>query len=274
MVEVAGAFISGSLALLADAAHMFADVSGLALAFAAAALSQRPATPAHTWGFRRAEVLAAAAQAGLLLAGGVFILVESARRIASPPTLTTAAMFSVSLIALVGNVGSFTILTRIQGQNLNTRSARLEVFNDALGALAALCAAILIGTFGWVRADAVASMGIALLILPRALRLLRETLDVLLEASPRNVNLSEVRRHVLDMTYVIDIHDVHATQVASDLPVLTAHVVVEDECFREGHLPKLLDDLQACLFEHFDIAHSTFQLEPAGHSRHEAAPHA
>jgi cobalt-zinc-cadmium efflux system protein len=273
-VEVIGAFVSGSLALLADAGHMLTDVAGLSLALIAAALSLRPATPERTWGYRRAEVLAAAAQAGLLLAVGVFILVEGVRRLITPPAVESGVMFVFALVALLGNAVSIAILTRIQGGNLNTRAARLEVMNDALGALAVLVAAILISRFGWVRADAVASIGIALLILPRTLRLLRETVDVLLEATPRNVDLADVRRHVLGVSHVIDIHDVHATQVASDLPVLTAHVVVEDDCFRDGHLPELLDELQACLAEHFDVSHSTFQFEPVGHSRHESARHA
>ena len=272
-VEVVGAFVSGSLALLADAGHMLTDVAGLSLALVAAALSLRPATPERTWGYRRAEVLAAAVQAGLLLAVGVFILVEGVRRLITPPAVESGVMFAFALVALVGNAVSISILTRMQGGNLNTRAARLEVINDALGALAVLVAAVLISAFGWVRADAVASIGIALLILPRTLRLLRETVDVLLEATPRDVDLADVRSHVLRVPHVIAIHDVHATQVASDLPVLTAHVVVEDECFRDGHLPQLLDELQACLADHFDVSHSTFQFEPAGHGGHESATH-
>lgn len=273
VVEVVGAVVSGSLALLADAGHMLTDVAGLSLALVAATLSLRPATPARTWGYKRAEVLAAAAQAGLLLAVGAFLLVEGVRRLIEPPEVESGLMFVVALVALAGNVASLWVLSRIQRGNLNTRAAFLEVATDALGALAVLVAAVLIATLGWLRADALTSIGIALLIVPRTLRLLRETVDVLLEATPRNIDLADVRAHVLGVPHVVAVHDLHVTRVATDLPVLTAHVVVEDRCFNDGNLPRMLDELQSCLAEHFDVEHSTFQFEPVGHDSHEHAAH-
>jgi cobalt-zinc-cadmium efflux system protein len=273
LVEVVGAFASGSLALLADAGHMLTDVAGLSLALVAATLSLRPATPTRTWGYKRAEVLAAAAQAGLLLAVGAFLLVEGVRRLIEPPVVESGLMFAVALVALVGNVVSLVVLSRIQRGNLNTRAAFLEVATDALGSLAVLVAAVLIATLGWVRADAVTSILIALLIVPRTLRLLRETVDVLLEATPRTIDTADVRAHVLGVPHVVAVHDLHVTRVATDLPVLTAHVVVEDGCFHDGHLPAMLDELQSCLADHFDVEHSTFQFEPLGHDRHEHAAH-
>ena len=274
VAEVVGAVLSGSLALLADAGHMLTDVAGLSLALVAATLALRPATPERTWGYKRAEVLAAAAQAGLLLAVGLVILVEGVRRLVAPPEVQSGLMFFFALAALLGNGISVAVLARISHGNLNTRAASLEVLNDALGAFAVLVAAVLISRFGWVRADAVTSIGIALLIVPRTLRLLRESVDVLLEATPRGVNLADVREHLLGVAHVMEVHDLHATQVATDLPVLTAHVVVEDGCFTDGHLPRLLDELQACLVDHFDVTHSTFQFEPSGHGGHEHAVHA
>ncbi len=273
LAEVVGAVLSGSLALLAEAGHMLADVAGLTLALVAATLALRPATPERTWGYRRAEVLAAAAQAALLMAVGAVVLVEGVRRLVSPPPVESGVMFGFAVVALIGNGLSILLLTRIQPGNLNTRAARLEVLNDALGAFAVLAAAVLIAAFGWLRADAVTSIGIGLLILPRTWRLLRETVDVLLEATPSSVDLADVRAHVLAATHVVAIHDLHASRVSSDLPVLTAHVVVEDECFRDGHLPRLLDQLQSCLADHFDVDHSTFQFEPVGHGRHEHTVH-
>jgi cobalt-zinc-cadmium efflux system protein len=273
VLEVVGAFVSGSLALLADAGHMLTDVAGLSLAVVAATLSMRPATPERTWGYRRAEVLAAAGQAGLLLAVAAFILVEGIRRLVAPTTVDAGVMALFAVVALVGNGISLVILGRIQRGNLNTRAAFLEVAADALGAVAVLVTAILIAAFGWDRADAVTSIAIALLILPRTLRLLRESVDVLLEATPRDVDLADVREHVLLVSHVVAVHDLHASQVATDLPVLTAHVVVDDECFHDGHLPQLLDELQACLADHFDVEHSTFQFEPASHGRHEPGTH-
>ena len=273
VVEVVGAFLSGSLALLADAGHMLTDVAGLSMALVAATLALRPATPERTWGYRRAEVLAAAAQAALLLAVGVFVIVEGVRRLLDPPEVESGLMAAFAVVALLGNAVSIVLLSRIGAGNLNTRAAFLEVVNDALGALAVLVAALLITWFGWLRADAVTSIAIGLLILPRTLKLLRETVDVLLEATPRDVDLTEVRQHLLGASHVLAVHDLHASRVSSDLPIVTAHVVVEDSCFHDGHIPPLLDELQTCLADHFDVAHSTFQFEPAGHGDHESGRH-
>jgi len=273
VAEMVGAFLSGSLALLADAGHVLTDVAGLSLALFAAVLTARPATPERTWGYQRAEVLAAAAQASVLLAVGAFILVEGVRRLFAPPEVLPGIMIVFGLVGLVGNALSIFVLSRASAGNLNTRAARLEVLNDALGAVAVLVAALVVLLTGWLQADAVASLAIGLLILPRTWKLLRETVDVLLEGTPKSLDLSAVREHVLGVPHVHAIHDLHASRVSSDLPVLTAHVVVDDSCFLDGHLPQLLDELQACLAGHFDVTHSTFQFEPVGHSEHEEETH-
>ena len=269
VVEVIGAFRSGSLALLADAGHMLTDAAGLSLALVAAVLAGRPASQERTWGYRRAEVLAAAAQAAVLLAVGGFVLYEGVRRLIAPPEVASGAMIVFGVIGLVGNAVSILLLSRISSGNMNTRAALLEVMNDALGSVAVLVAAAVIALTGWTRADAVASLLIGALILPRTWKLLRETVDVLLESTPKDVDLGEVRAHILAVPHVHDLHDVHASTVASDLPVLTAHVVVDDSCFHHGDLPRLLDQLQQCVAGHFDIDHSTFQFEPASHAAHE-----
>ncbi len=273
VVEVVGAVLSGSLALLADAGHMLTDVAGLALALVAAALAARPATPQRTWGYRRAEVLAAAAQSAVLLAVGGFVLVEGVRRLIEPPTVASGVMVVFGVVGLLGNAVSILLLSRVHEGNLNTRAALLEVVNDALGAAAVLVAGTVIAFTGWARADAVASLLIGLMILPRTWKLLRETIDVLMEATPKGVDLADVRAHILEVPHVREIHDVHASSVATNLPVLTAHVVVDDSCFHDGHLPTLLDQLQQCLAGHFDVEHSTFQFEPASHAAHEHAAH-
>ncbi|NJC71193.1 cation transporter [Planosporangium thailandense] len=272
-VEVVGALLSGSLALLADAGHLLTDVAGLALALVAAVLAGRPATDTRTWGYRRAEVLAAAAQAAVLLAVGGFVLAEGVRRLLEPPAVASGLMVVFGAIGLAGNAVSIAVLSRVRGGNLNIRAALLEVVNDALGAGAVLAAAVVIAYTGWTRADAVASLLIGAMIVPRTWRLLRETVDVLMEATPKGVDLAAVRAHILALAGVREVHDLHASSVASDLPVLTAHVVVDDGCFRDGQLPVLLDRLQQCLAGHFDVAHSTFQFEPAGHATHEHPTH-
>ncbi len=268
LVEVVGAVVSGSLALLADAGHALTDVAGLGLALAAAVLAARPATAARTWGYRRAEVLAAAAQAAVLLAVGAFVLVEGVRRLVEPQAVTPGAMLVFGALGLLGNGVSILLLARVE-TGLNIRAALLEVVSDALGSVAVLVAGVVVWATGWARADAVASLLIGALILPRTWRLLRETVDVLMESTPKGVDLADVRRHILAVPHVRDVHDLHASSVASDLPVLTAHVVVDDSCFTDGRLPRLLDDLQGCLAGHFDVEHSTFQFEPAGHAEHE-----
>jgi cobalt-zinc-cadmium efflux system protein len=274
IVEVVGALISGSLALLADAGHMLTDVVGLSLALIAAVLVERPATSRRTWGYRRAEILAAAAQAAVLLAVGIFVVVEAIRRLVTPPEVASGAMLIFGIVGLLGNALSILLLSRIQRGNLNTRAAMLEVVNDALGSVAVLVAAAIIALTGWTRADAIASLAIGVMIIPRTWKLLRETTDVLMEATPRSVDLEQIRRHILGVSHVHTVHDLHASSVASDLPVLSAHVVVDESCFHDGHLPQLLDQLQQCLSGHFDVEHSTFQFEPAGHADHEHGAHA
>ncbi len=273
LAEVVGAFISGSLSLLADAGHMLTDVAGLSLALVAAVLGQRPATDARTWGYRRLEVLAAAAQAAVLLAVGGFVLVEGIRRLVSPPDVESSVMLVFGIIGVVGNLVSVGVLAGGRADSLNMRAAFLEVVNDALGSVAVIVAAVLIAEFGWLRADAVASLLIGVLIIPRTIRLLRDSVNVLLESTPAGMELSEVREHLMRVPHVHQVHDLHASQVATGLPVLTVHAVVDDECFHDGHLMGMLDELQACLSGHFDVQHSTIQFEAASHFAHEHAAH-
>ena len=273
LAEVIGAAVSGSLALLADAGHMLSDVAGLTLAWFAALLAQRPATLARTWGYRRAEVLAAVGQAAVLLAVGGFVIIEAIRRLVNPPEVASAAMVAFGLVGLLGNLAGIAVLVGARSANLNMRAAFLEVVNDALGSLAVLVAALVIAVTGWLRADALASLLIGALIIPRTLKILREAIDVLLESTPRGLELNEVREHLMGVGQVQGVHDLHASQVATGLPVLTAHVVVGDSCFSDGHLPALLDELQRCLAGHFDVEHSTFQFEPGGHEAHEPSAH-
>ncbi len=179
-------------------------------------------------------------------------------------------------MGLVANTIEIFILTRGgRSSNINMRAAFLEVLNDTLRSVAVLVSAIVITLTGWQRADAIASLFIAVLIIPRTLKLMRETVSVLLETTPPGLDLAEVRTHMLGVSHVLDVHDLHASQITSGLPVLTAHVVIEDSCFQDGHAPQVLDQLQACLADHYTVSveHSTFQLEARAHSSHEAAAH-
>ncbi|WP_213815296.1 cation diffusion facilitator family transporter [Glaciihabitans sp. dw_435] len=276
LAEVVGAAITGSLALLVDAGHMLTDAGGLLLALFAANLATRAASARRTWGYGRAEVLAATAQAGVLLAVGVFVVVEGIQRLVHPPEIAANGLLVFGIIGLAGNIASILVLASSRKSNFNLRAAFLEVVNDALGSLAVIVAAIVIATTGWTRADAVAALLVGALILPRSFILLRETVDVLLESTPRGLDLDSVRAHLLEVPHVVAVHDLHATQIATGLPVLTAHVVVDDSCFYDGHASSMLDDLQECVASHFSvqIEHSTFQLERAVHSAHEHETHA
>ncbi|MCO7204633.1 cation diffusion facilitator family transporter [Microbacterium sp. CnD16-F] len=266
VIEVVGSVITGSLALLIDAAHMLTDVVGLGMAVTAAQLMDRAPTDRHTWGLRRAEVLGALTQAALLLGVGLFALVEGIRRLFEPPEISSGALLFFGVVGLVANIASLLVLLSGRKKNLNMRAAFLEVLNDALGSVGVIASAIAITAFGWYQADAVAGILIALLIIPRTLILLRTAGSVLLESTPPGLNLQDVRRHLLELPHVIAVHDLHASQVSTDLPTLTAHVVVDDGLNGEESA-QLLRSLQMCVSDHFPVSieHSTFQIEPQSH---------
>jgi cobalt-zinc-cadmium efflux system protein len=266
VVELVAGIASNSLALMADAGHMFADVSGLALSLGAIWLAARPRSAGRTFGLYRLEILAAAGNAVLLLGIAGFILFEAVRRLASPPDLEPRIVAVVAALALLTNLVSLRLLSSGRRESLTVRGAYLEVTGDLLGAGAVLVAGLVILATGWRQADAVASILVALLIVPRTLWLLRDSLDVLLEATPKEVDLSQVERHILEAPGVIAVHDLHAWTITSGMNVLSAHVVLADD----GSPGDVLDHLGLCLADDFDINHSTFQLETAEHVAWEA----
>lgn len=277
LAQVVGAVVTGSLALLVDSVHAVTDSAGLLLALTAAVLMDRPPDQRRTWGLIRLEVLAAAAQATVLLAIGVFALVEGVRRLLSnaPPEVPGRLVLIFGVIGLIANLIALGVLAGGRDESLNLRAAFLEVLNDALGSLAVIVGAVVIMTTGWHRADAVAGIVIALLIIPRALVILGEAGNVLLESTPPGLDLADVRTHILELDDVVEVHDLHASRIGTGLPVLSAHVVVEEACFVDGRVPAILDALQRCVAEHFEVSveHSTFQLEPPGHAEHEVQHH-
>ncbi len=273
IAEVAGAVVTGSLVLFADAAHMAADAAGLGLSLLAVYMAARPPTQRRTFGYARAEILAAMANAVLLLAMAAFIAVNAIERLASPTAVNSGLVIAFGVIALAANGLSLVLLRQGEAESLNLRGAFLEVASDGLGAAAVIVTGVVIAATGFTRIDPIASLAVGLLILPRTWRLLRETLDVLLEASPRGMDLSEVRQHMTALSGVMDVHDLHAWTITSGLPVLSAHVVVDPAVFNDGRCFGMLDRLQDCLRGHFDVEHSTFQLEPAGHAAHEHPMH-
>jgi len=273
VVEVVGGLASGSLALLADAGHMLTDAAGVGLALLAATFAARPATPERTFGYHRLEILAAVVNALLLFGVAGFVLVEAARRLAAPPEVSSGLMLTVAVVGLVANAVSLAVLRGGQTESLNVRGAYLEVLGDLLGSAAVIVAAVVVAVTGYARADAIASALIGLMILPRTWGLLKEAVDVLLEATPRGVDLAAVRGHLLSTPGVVDVHDLHAWTITSGMPVLSAHVVVERQILTGGGGGQVLDRLCECLSGHFDVEHCTFQLEEPAHREHEHAHH-
>jgi cobalt-zinc-cadmium efflux system protein len=265
--EVVAGIASNSLALLADAGHVFADISGMAVSLVAIWLATRPRSDGRTFGLYRLEILAATANGLLLLAISVVILVAGVRRFVAPPAIEAPLVVVVAAFALAANVISLRLLTPGRRESLNVRGAYLEVLGDLLGAGAVLVAGIAIYLTGWRQADAVASIVVGLLIVPRAVSVLRESVDVLLEATPKGVDMAHVREHILEAPGVSDVHDLHAWTITSGMNVMSAHVVLASD----GQPGDVLDHLGQCLSDDFDIAHSTFQLETPEHVRWEAA---
>ncbi|MFJ8870993.1 cation diffusion facilitator family transporter [Streptomyces sp. NPDC102473] len=270
VMEMVGGLLADSLALIADAAHMATDALGLGMALLAIHFANKPAGPNRTFGFARAEILAALANCVLLLGVGGYLVVEAVDRFITPAETRGGLAIAFAAVGLVANVVSLSLLMRGQRDSLNVRGAYLEVVADTLGSVTVLVAAGVIMATGWQAADPIASLLIGLMIVPRTVRLLRETLDVLLESAPKGVDMEEVRAHITALPGVLDVHDLHAWTITSGMPVLSAHVVVHQEMLDSIGHEKLLHDLQGCLGDHFDVEHCTFQLEPSGHAEHEA----
>lgn len=274
VVELVGAALSGSLALLGDAGHMSSDTIGLAVALVASVVAARPATDRHTFGFQRVEVLGALINGLILLAVATFVVIEALRRLSAPGNEVAAVpMLAVAVVGLAANIVAYLILRGGDRRSLNLRGALLEVFGDMLGSIAAIGAAVVILATGFAQADAIASLLIAALIAPRAALLLRDVVRVLTESAPRDRDVAEIREHLRETPGVVAVHDVHIWAITSGAPVFTAHVVVEPDVFARGGTGELLELLGGCLAEHFDVAHSTFQLEPAGHADREEHAH-
>ena len=257
LVELVAGFWTGSLALLADAAHMFTDVAGLGLALFAIWIAHRPPTPAKTYGYYRAEILAALVNAVILflVAGG--ILVEAWRRWRAPGEVLAGPMAVVAALGLGVNLLSAVVLHRGAAESLNVRAAYLEVLSDALSSLAALLAAGVVLTTGWTAADPVARALIGLFIVPRTWGLLRQAVNVLLEGTPPHLELAQIEAAMCAVPGVRRVHDLHVWTLTSGREAMSAHVVVDDV----GQSERLLEALHALLHARFGIDHTTVQLE-------------
>ena len=265
VVQVVGGFLSSSLALFADAAHLLADLGGLVLSYVAARLTLRPATPSKSYGYHRAEILAAVLNGTVLLALSVFILIEAYARLRSPASVRPFIMGGAALIGLAGNLISLAALRRPPAGGLNLRAAYLEVLADTLGTLGVLVASAVIYATGFVAIDPILSALLALAIVPRTVRLVGEGLHVLFEGTPRGLDHGLIETAILAVPGVAAVHDLHVWALGSGIPVLTAHVVVEGE----GACDDLLDRVTLRLKDEFSIDHTTIQIEHADRAHRE-----
>ncbi len=257
VIEVVGALLTGSLALLADAGHMLADVGAIGLGLFAFWISGRPATPERTFGYLRVEILAAALNAASLVAISVLIFWEAGERFADPPPVATDGMIAVAVAGLLANLAMAWVLGHSHGENLNLRGAFLHVLGDLLGSVGVLAAALMILLTGWLVADPVASVAIGMVTLWSGWRLLREAVDVLLEATPRSLDTGAIGRALRGLEGVNGVHDLHVWTVTSGFLALSAHLTTATA---EDH-HDLLHRASDLLRERFGITHATLQIE-------------
>ena len=260
VVEVVGGVLTGSLALLADAGHMLTDVAALALALFALWFAQRPADPKRTFGYLRAETLAALVNAATLLLICGCISYEAYRRFGKPVPVASLPMLLIAVVGLIVNLGSALVLRHASEENLNIRGAFLHMVADTLGSVGAIAAAVVIWNTGWTRADPLASVLISMLILVGAWRLLSESVHVLMQGTPARINLEAIERSMRRVDGVIEVHDLHVWTVGVGADVMTGHVVLAGDVDQErSHA--ILIELSHCMREHFGIGHTTIQLE-------------
>lgn len=271
--EVVMAIVAGSLALLADAGHMLTDAGAIGASIWAARLATRPATDMMTWGLKRAEVLSAAINGVTLVVAGALVLVDAVRRLIHPAVVDGTLMLAVAAVGVAVNLVATAVLSRANRSRMTVAGSFAHLVTDLWAFLGTFVAGAVIVATGYDRADPIASLVVVVLMGLAAAKLLRVSGRVLLEGTPEGVDLESVRAHLLQLPDVQAVHDLHAWVVTSDLPAVSAHIVVADECFARGAAPRLLDELQGCLAGHFDVEHSTFQLEAVGHLAHEPAHH-
>jgi len=271
--EVVAAVLAQSVALLADAGHMLTDAGALGLSLWAARLARRPPGGHMTFGFKRAEILSAAANGLTLAVVAAAVAVGAVARLVHPARVHGLTVTVVALVGVAVNLLVTTVLARADRRSLNISGALAHLLTDLWAFAGTLVAGIVVITTGFRRADPIASLIVVGLMVRASWSLLRASGRVLLEAAPEDVDLQEVRDHIMALPEVESVHDLHAWVVTSDLPAVSAHVVLRDDCFADGTAPHVLDRLQACLAGHFDVAHSTFQLEPARHLDHEEFQH-
>jgi len=264
VAEIVGGLATNSLALLADAGHMFSDVTALGLSVFAIWIAERPPTPKWTYGFYRTEILAALVNGAALVAVSIYVFIEAYRRLLEPPAVMGALMMAVAVGGLLINLAGLWILHSGRKDSLNVHGAWLHILTDALGSVGAVLAGGLIWAFGWNWCDPAISALIGLLVIYSAWRLVAESVAVLMEGAPKGIDVDEVRQVMLETPGVTSMHDLHVWTITSALDSLSAHVVADDG----QPLAELLLRLRRSLRERFGISHTTIQIEPTDFADH------
>ena len=256
VAEVGGGLLSHSLALLADAWHMVTDAGALALSLFALWIAQRPATAEKSFGYYRLEILAALFNGALLIAITVWIVAEALGRLRRPHPIDSVLMLAVAAVGLAANVWAVVMLHRARNENLNARAAYLHILGDTVGSVGAIAAAGIILTTGWLPADALISMGIAVLILVSAVRLVSESVDILLEGAPQHVSLVDLRQAIGAVPGVTDVHDLHVWTLSNGIVAMSGHATVPDPAGQQAALVEICRRVRT-----FGIHHVTVQIE-------------
>ena len=259
IVEIIGGLVSNSLALLGDAGHMLVDALALGLTLFALNVAKRPATLTKTFGFHRVEIMTALLNGSILILVSVVVFYESYQRILNPPEVQTPVMLIVAVIGLIGNFVSIVVLRRTGKMNLNIKSAFWHIIGDTLSSVGVIAAAIIILTTGWSYADPLIAIIIGFIILWGAVRLVRESVDILLEAVPKQITVEKVIEHLKAIDGIEEVHDMHIWTITSGIYALSAHLVVKDLMVSES--TRLLETVNHSLSEQYGITHTTLQVE-------------
>lgn len=262
LVELLGGLITGSMALLSDAGHMLTDVGAISLALFASRLALRPKDPRRTYGYLRAEILGGLANGTALILLCGYIIVEAIQRIGNPQPISGGPVLAIATAGLAVNLGSALIIGRGHRDNLNLEGAYLHMLSDALGSIGAMAAGGIILLTGWLPADTIISVLIAILVLQGGWRLLTKAIDILMEGTPPGIDYHELASALKSREHIVDLHDLHIWSISSGVLALSAHIELSDECVKSGHWPQCLRETQNFLREQWGIEHTTLQTEP------------
>lgn len=275
LAQLIGSIISGSLALAADTGHVAIDSIGLFLAAFTATLMTRPASGELTYGYARLEAIAGGIQAGMIIIICTIIGYQAVIRLITPTAVDGTQMAAWAVAGLLGNLASMLVMLGHHRDNLNIKAAFLEVSVDAISSVGVIAGGIITRFSGITRVDAVISLLIASAMLPRGYKLLKDAGAILLERTPSELKIAEIRNHILQVEHVSGIHDLHVWPLNSQTVLLSAHIIIAKECYRDGHALEVLHQVEECMKTHFPrkIEHCTLQIEPEGHAAHETLKH-